>query len=364
MNSKKKQRMVNTEIEQIEKILNDEKMRIDAFNNDLSNLEKQKIVQQRQIFSNGQFQSLVQKYVVDIQQNEDKKQRLQEELNDYKIYYTGNIDKYKKLLVDMDEKSIDRMGRYDQYKKTLFAKKQISKKTIIRYRKKIESEIEIAKEKLDIWNQCDSNVVVEQFINKYNQMFEEQGKLQQEKELCSQKQSLAEQIFKNVQSQMENHIKEAFGGVTINQIYSKIQPHKRFKQLQYQINMNEDSAPELYIKVKNDESEGIMPELFFSSAQLNTVALSVFLGGALSKSNPKVNTIFIDDPIGHFDDLNVLSFIDVLRTIITETNWQIIISTHEENFYEVMKIKLNSKYYNSKFFKFKDEGNIEEDMEG
>ena len=222
----------------------------------------------------------------------------------------------------------------------------------------------LAKEKLDIWNQCDSNVVVEQFINKYNQMFEEQGKLQQEKELCSQKQSLAEQIFKNVQSQMENHIKEAFGGVTINQIYSKIQPHKRFKQLQYQINMNEDSAPELYIKVKNDESEDIMPELFFSSAQLNTVALSVFLGGALSKSNPKVNTIFIDDPIGHFDDLNILSFIDVLRTIITETNWQIIISTHEENFYEVMKIKLNSKYYNSKFFKFKDEGNIEEDMEG
>ena len=119
-----------------------------------------------------------------------------------------------------------------------------------------------------------------------------------------------------------------------------------------------------FIKVKNDESEDIMPELFFSSAQLNTVALSVFLGGALSKSNPKVNTIFIDDPIGHFDDLNILSFIDVLRTIITETNWQIIISTHEENFYEVMKIKLNSKYYNSKFFKFKDEGNIEEDMEG
>lgn len=96
--------------------------------------------------------------------------------------------------------------------------------------------------------------------------------------------------------------------------------------------------------------------IIFSSAQLNTVALSVFLGGALSKSNPKVNTIFIDDPIGHFDDLNVLSFIDVLRTIITETNWQIIISTHEENFYEVMKIKLNSKYYNSKFLNLKMRG--------
>ena len=96
-------------------------------------------------------------------------------------------------------------------------------------------------------------------------MFEEQGKLQQEKELYSQKQSLAEQIFKNVQSQMENHIKEAFGGVTINQIYSKIQPHKRFKQLQYQINMNEDSAPELlYQGKKNDEKRGDYAGIIFS----------------------------------------------------------------------------------------------------
>lgn len=87
-----------------------------------------------------------------------------------------------------------------------------------------------------------------------------------------------------------------------------------------------------------------------------------FLGGALSASNPKVNTIFIDDPIGHFDDLNVLSFIDVLRIIISETDWQIIISTHEESFYEIMKVKLNPKYYNSKFLIFKDEGNVEEDV--
>ncbi len=116
------------------------------------------------------------------------------------------------------------------------------------------------------------------------------------------------------------------------------------------------------MKVSNSKNEDIMPELFFSSAQLNTVALSVFLGGALSASNPKVNTIFIDDPIGHFDDLNVLSFIDVLRTIISETDWQIIISTHEESFYEIMKVKLNPKYYNSKFLIFKDEGNVEEDV--
>ena len=58
-----------------------------------------------------------------------------------------------------------------------------------------------------------------------------------------------------------------------------------------------------------------------------------------------------------------LSFVDVLRTIISNTDWQIFISTHEERFYEIMKVKLNPQYYNSKFLKFKEEGIIVEDTE-
>ena len=81
----------------------------------------------------------------------------------------------------------------------------------------------------------------------------------------------------------------------------------------------------------------------------------------LNGHGTSVYTILIDDPIGHFDDINVLSFIDVLRTIINKTNWQIIISTHEENFYEIMKVKLSSEYYNSKFFVFESEGRIIQD---
>ena len=52
-----------------------------------------------------------------------------------------------------------------------------------------------------------------------------------------------------------------------------------------------------------------------------------------------------------------------LRTIIEETNWQIIISTHEESFYEIMKVKLNPQNYNSKFLVFKEEGKVEEDID-
>ena len=132
---------------------------------------------------------------------------------------------------------------------------------------------------------------------------------------------------------MEEHIKNIFGGMTISQIYSKIELHKRFTKLQYKVDFNENSAPELYIKVLNNQNEEILPELFFSSAQLNTVALSVFMGGALSTVNPKLHTIFIDDPVGHFDEMNVLSFVDILRTIVSTTDWQIVISTHEERFF-------------------------------
>ena len=53
----------------------------------------------------------------------------------------------------------------------------------------------------------------------------------------------------------------------------------------------------------------------------------------------------------------------MLRTIISNTDWQIFISTHEERFYEIMKVKLNPQYYNSKFLKFKEEGIIVEDTE-
>lgn len=247
--------------------------------------------------------------------------------------------------------------------KKSFSKSGYIKKTLIKYLQKSEDGIKVVHDKLTLWNECMSKVIVEDFINKYNQKLDTKMKLEGEIAFSKDKERFAEDIFKTVKGQLEEHIKKVFGGVTISQIYSKIEPHKRFTKLRYKININENGNPELYLKVLNEKNEDIMPELFFSSAQLNTVALSVFLGGALSASEPKVNTIFIDDPVGHFDDLNVLSFIDVLRTIVEETNWQIIISTHEESFYEIMKVKLNPQNYNSKFLVFKEEGKVEEDID-
>ena len=81
------------------------------------------------------------------------------------------------------------------------------------------------------------------------------------------------------------------------------------KKVSYEIMYNDEkNEPELYIKTRADEREPYHPELFFSTAQLNTVALSSFLSRALSLTGIPIGTIVIDDPVGHFDDMNILGF--------------------------------------------------------
>lgn len=80
----------------------------------------------------------------------------------------------------------------------------------------------------------------------------------------------------------------------------------------------------------------------------------------LSEKNTTFNTIFIDDPIQHLDGINLLSFIDVLRTITTDFGRQIVISTHNEQFYKLLKVKMDERYYPSKFIELTSTGTIKE----
>lgn len=331
------------------------------FYNDSNNRKKLEILEQRKLFSYKDYLEAISEYNDGINKMESDISQIQDTLESYKIYQTDNTEKYLLLLNKLKIPTNKRIDKYEQYRNNVFNKKCISHKTILKYKNIFEQNVDWAQKKIEILNNCLSDLSIKECIKKYNELEEEREKLQLECKLSECKLKVAEEIFSSAQTQLEEHIKNVFGGITISHIYEKIEPHKRFRHLQYQIVFNDDGKPELYIKALNGKEDGVIPELFFSSAQLNAVALSVFLGGALSATNPSTNTIFIDDPIGHFDDLNVLSFIDVIRTIISETNWQIIISTHEENFYELMKVKLSSKYYNSKFFIFKDEGTVVED---
>lgn len=135
-----------------------------------------------------------------------------------------------------------------------------------------------------------------------------------------------------------------------NEIYQKIDPHPYMKNVEYQIQYNEEkNQPELYINTCTEDHDIYQPEWFFSTAQLNTVALSSFLSRALSLTELPIGTILIDDPVGHFDDMNILGFADLIRSILENSEKQIIITTHDETVYQIFRRKIPPEKYKSRF---------------
>lgn len=137
----------------------------------------------------------------------------------------------------------------------------------------------------------------------------------------------------------------------INSIYRKIDPHPGFKKVEFKADFDSDK-PGLNIVVSDGTGALISPILYFSAAQTNILSLSVFLASALhakdNEGNP-IDVILIDDPIQSMDSINILSTIDLLRSICLQFNKQVIISTHDENFFGLLQRKIPAQIFGSKF---------------
>ena len=145
----------------------------------------------------------------------------------------------------------------------------------------------------------------------------------------------------------------------INEIFKKIDPHPEYKKIEIDATFAEN--PRLNIKIKKiDDSSSINPIVYLSSAQVNILSLSIFLAKALQNKETLINTIFMDDPIQYLDSINIVSFIDLLRAITTDPaiDRQVVISTHDENFFNLLKKKLDPKFHNSKFIEFETYGKL------
>lgn len=138
----------------------------------------------------------------------------------------------------------------------------------------------------------------------------------------------------------------------INSIYKKINPHPLFNKIEFIFDKNSRGNDILNINCVNDKIDNkVNPAFAFSSAQVNVVAVSIFLGVALRQECSNLKTILLDDPIQNMDDLNVISFIDILRNCLTTQNKkQIIISTHDQDFFRLMLKKF--RFTNNKAFEF------------
>ena len=192
-----------------------------------------------------------------------------------------------------------------------------------------------------------------EYFEKFNQYKENlkdgQVKLrEQEKKIEEQKAQ-----FEKARDELEIRMKEYFDQDLINEIYKKINPHEIMKEMKYELSFNDREEPQLIIKTATGKEYGdsYRPEGYFSTAQLNAIAFSCFLGSALKTQNMAIRSIFIDDPLDHFDDINILGFVDLIRSILESTDYQIIMSTHDEKAFRILQRKLSDAYYSSQFIR-------------
>jgi exonuclease SbcC len=168
---------------------------------------------------------------------------------------------------------------------------------------------------------------------------------------------------------LQRRVRGFFYTDLINAIYRKIDPHLDFKQVLFDCEFSESDRPRLNVLVADDKGEAIAPSLYFSAAQVNILSLSIFLARALHVKQADgcdVQCIFIDDPIHSMDSINVLSTIDLLRSISNNFDRQIILSTHDRNFFDLLRKKIPEHQYASKFIELETFGKVRaiEDVQG
>ncbi len=177
-----------------------------------------------------------------------------------------------------------------------------------------------------------------------------------EKELNNEKE--------NLKTYLKGNIEAYFYTPLINAIYKKIDPHPDYKKIEFECDFAENK-PRLQIYTTSLDDNGkeskSIPSLYFSTAQVNILSLSIFLARALKTKDDKgqpVDCIFIDDPIQSMDSINILSFIDLFRGLTLSLDKQLIVSTHEENFHLLLQKKIPSEIFKSTFIEFETFGKL------
>lgn len=159
-----------------------------------------------------------------------------------------------------------------------------------------------------------------------------------------------------IKSHLEKKIQKFFYTGLINKIYKKIDPHPDFKKVEFRVDL-ESEIPSLDVfvtDIRNDRT--LIPNLYFSTAQINVLSLSIFLASALQSK--EYDCIFIDDPIQSMDSINVLSTVDLFRSIIVNYNKQIILSTHDKIFHNLLKKKIPNGLFKSKYLELQSFGKL------
>lgn len=163
-----------------------------------------------------------------------------------------------------------------------------------------------------------------------------------------------------LQDYLTKYVKNFFQVKLINELYNRIDPHPEYKEVKFECDFSL-TRPRLnvYMGSRDEKNDQIVPNLYFSTAQVNILSFCIFLAKAMfakTDDAKDVGCIFIDDPIQALDDINILSMIDLLRNVAFTMNKQIVITTHDQNFFGLLQKKIPQNRFNACYWEIYERG--------
>ena len=180
------------------------------------------------------------------------------------------------------------------------------------------------------------------------------------KETVRHQQEVCNVEIRRLEKSLTMFVHDYFELDLINKLYNTVDPHPDYKNIKFDCSFNTKS-PRLNVHVSNtrENHDSIVPSLYFSTAQTNVLSFSIFLAKALTaqdENGDDIDCIFIDDPIQAMDEINILSMVDLLRNVAFSMEKQIIITTHDRNFFELLQKKMPDDLFNSRFLTLEERG--------
>ena len=104
----------------------------------------------------------------------------------------------------------------------------------------------------------------------------------------------------------------------------------------------------------NRNGELLPPTDFFSQSQQQILVLSLFLTACTTQTWSAFSPILLDDPVAHFDDLNVYSFLDLIGGFLESgfPGRQFIFSTCDDRFFQLARQRFQYLGDRGRFYQF------------
>lgn len=315
---------------------------------------------------------LLKKYYQDLLKTADIKEigeDIEEELEKKKLWIKRKLRRlnHLKKLKDLDskrlqEEKIEIISYINQINSNLNTSNTIQPFSYIK--KSIEQEISSLENDERILNQIRELIIKKDekklSLEKYSKSQGEISQLKAKLEAIESKKNSMENYIKHLNSKVGEHAIDF-----LNQPNSKIQQYYRYLnptpivngKIKFVADNSDEKKRGLSISIPF-ERDGEEPDLMnvkytLSSAQLNTLAISIFLVVNDSQDIGIFDFIAIDDPIQNMDDINQYTMCDILSDI----NKQLIFSTHDLEFLKLF-IKKNEHRKNDIRIYFLDNPNL------